>query len=53
MSTSFANPAVTFARSLSDRTGRHICVHCVKRIGMVVALLIMRWLWREPFSAIQ
>jgi glycerol uptake facilitator-like aquaporin len=50
-STSFANPAVTFARSLSDTfagiapSGVATFV-AAQLCGMLVALLISRWLWR-------
>ena len=52
-STSFANPAVTIARSLSDTFAgispagvvAFVVAQCS---GMVAALLVARWLWREP-----
>jgi glycerol uptake facilitator-like aquaporin len=54
-STSFANPAVTIARSLSDTFAgiapvgvtAFIAAQCV---GMAAALLVTRWLWREPIQ---
>jgi glycerol uptake facilitator-like aquaporin len=51
-STSFANPAVTMARALSD-TFAGIAPAGVpafvvaQLIGMLVALALSRWLWRE------
>jgi glycerol uptake facilitator-like aquaporin len=52
-STSFANPAVTVARSLSDTfagiapagVAAFVAAQCV---GMLAALAVSRWLWREP-----
>ena len=50
-STSFANPAVTIARSLSDTfagiapTGI-IAFICAQLVGMLGAVLLARWLWR-------
>jgi glycerol uptake facilitator-like aquaporin len=50
-STSFANPAVTIARSLSDTfagiapTGV-IAFICAQLIGMLSAVTVARWLWR-------
>jgi glycerol uptake facilitator-like aquaporin len=52
-STSFANPAVTVARALSDTfagiapsgVAAFIVAQCV---GMLAALLVAGWLWREP-----
>jgi len=55
-STSFANPAVTFARSLSDTfagiapagVGPFVAAQCV---GMLAAVAVSRWLWREPIAS--
>ena len=55
-STSFANPAVTVARALSDTfagiapsgVAAFIVAQCV---GMLAALLVAGWLWREPARA--
>ena len=55
-STSFANPAVTVARALSDTfagiapsgVAAFIVAQCV---GMLAALLVAGWLWREPGRA--
>src|SRR5262245_21127300 len=52
-STSFANPAVTIARSLSDTfagiapggVAAFVLAQCA---GMLAALLVTRWLWRQP-----
>jgi glycerol uptake facilitator-like aquaporin len=50
-STSFANPAVTIARSLSDTfagiapTGV-IAFICAQLVGMLSAVTVARWLWR-------
>jgi len=52
-STSFANPAVTIARSLSD-TFAGIAPSGVlpfiaaQLVGAVLAVLLARWLWRKP-----
>jgi glycerol uptake facilitator-like aquaporin len=51
-STSFANPAVTMARSLSDTfTGiapAGVAAFIVSQFaGMVAAVILSRWLWRE------
>ncbi len=52
-STSFANPAVTIARSLSDTfagiapTGVAAFI-AAQLAGAAVAVLLARWLWREP-----
>ena len=51
-STSFANPAVTIARSLSDTfTGIApsgvIAFVVAQFVGMVGAVMLGRWLWRE------
>jgi glycerol uptake facilitator-like aquaporin len=55
-STSFANPAVTVARSLSDTfagiapTG--IAAFIVAQLaGMLAAVILSRWLWREGMTA--
>jgi glycerol uptake facilitator-like aquaporin len=55
-STSFANPAVTIARSLSDTfsgiapTG--VAAFIVSQLaGMVVAVGLSRWLWRKRMTA--
>ncbi len=50
-STSFANPAVTFARALSDTfagiaPGGVLAFVIAQMIGMLVAVGISRWLWR-------
>jgi glycerol uptake facilitator-like aquaporin len=51
-STSFANPAVTVARSISDTfagiapTGV-IAFVCAQLLGMLVAVMLARWLWRS------
>jgi len=51
-STSFANPAVTIARSLSDTfagiapAGVAAFIVC-QLAGMVAAVILSRWLWRE------
>jgi glycerol uptake facilitator-like aquaporin len=52
-STSFANPAVTMARSLSDTFAGIAPAGVVAFIlaqfaGMLAALLVTRWLWRRP-----
>jgi len=50
-STSFANPAVTIARSLSDTfagiapTGNAAFV-AAQLAGMLAAIVVSRWLWR-------
>ena len=57
-STSFANPAVTIARSLSD-TFAGIAPSGVPAFiaaqlaGAGVAVLLARWLWPEPAEAAQ
>jgi glycerol uptake facilitator-like aquaporin len=49
-STSFANPAVTVARSISDTfagiapTGV-IAFVCAQLLGMLAAVMLARWLW--------
>jgi len=50
-STSFANPAVTIARSLSDTfAGIEACAApafiIAQLVGMLIAVLVDRWLWR-------
>jgi glycerol uptake facilitator-like aquaporin len=55
-STSFANPAVTFARSLSDTfagiapTGVPAFI-VAQLAGTLAAVLLSHWLWREPMAA--
>jgi len=54
-STSFANPAVTVARSLSDTfvgiAPGGVAAFIVSQFaGMVAAVLLSRWLWRELMS---
>jgi glycerol uptake facilitator-like aquaporin len=54
-STSFANPAVTIARSLSDTfagiaPAGVIAFITAQLIGMAVAVLVGRWLWRSRMS---
>jgi len=51
-STSFANPAVTIARSLSDTfagiaPAGVIAFICAQLIGMLAAVALARWLWRS------
>ena len=51
-STSFANPAVTIARSLSDTfagisPAGVIAFVAAQFIGMFAAVVLGRWLWRE------
>jgi glycerol uptake facilitator-like aquaporin len=53
-STSFANPAVTIARSLSDTfagiaPGGVIAFIGAQLVGMLVAVILARWLWRPQF----
>ena len=50
-STSFANPAVTIARSLSDTfagiaPGGLIAFIAAQLLGMLAAVILCRWLWR-------
>jgi glycerol uptake facilitator-like aquaporin len=50
-STSFANPAVTIARSLSDTfagiaPAGVLAFICAQLVGMLTALRLARWLWR-------
>jgi glycerol uptake facilitator-like aquaporin len=55
-STSFANPAVTIARSLSDTfagiapTGV-VAFVAAQLVGMLAAVILGRWLWRTRMSA--
>jgi glycerol uptake facilitator-like aquaporin len=55
-STSFANPAVTVARSLSDTfagiapTGAPAFI-VAQLAGMLAAVALSHWLWREPMTA--
>ena len=49
-STSFANPAVTIARSLSDTfagiaPAGIITFICAQFVGMLAAVFLARWLW--------
>jgi glycerol uptake facilitator-like aquaporin len=55
-STSFANPAVTIARSLSDTfagiaPGGVAAFVVAQLAGMLAAVMLGRWLWRERMSA--
>src|SRR5204862_1460568 len=55
-STSFANPAVTIARSLSDTFAgiapAGVAAFIVAQlVGMLAAVLLGRWLWRAPVNA--
>jgi glycerol uptake facilitator-like aquaporin len=55
-STSFANPAVTIARSLSDTfagiaPGGVAAFIVCQLAGMLVAVILSRWLWRERMTA--
>jgi len=55
-STSFANPAVTIARSLSDTfagiASAGVAAFIVSQLaGMVVAVGLSRWLWRKRMTA--
>jgi glycerol uptake facilitator-like aquaporin len=55
-STSFANPAVTIARSLSDTFAGIAPAGVAAFIaaqfaGMLAAVALSRWLWREPMTA--
>jgi glycerol uptake facilitator-like aquaporin len=52
-STSFANPAVTIARSLSDTfagiaPSGVIVFIAAQLLGMVAAVIVARWLWPIP-----
>jgi glycerol uptake facilitator-like aquaporin len=52
-STSFANPAVTLARSMSDTFAgiapAGVAAFIAARLGgMIAAVLLGRWLWRTP-----
>jgi len=54
-STSFANPAVTIARSLSDTfagiaPGGVAAFIVSQFVGMLAAVILSRWLWRERMS---
>jgi glycerol uptake facilitator-like aquaporin len=55
-STSFANPAVTIARSLSDTfagiapAGAPAFI-VAQLAGMLAAVVLSHWLWREPMTA--
>jgi glycerol uptake facilitator-like aquaporin len=55
-STSFANPAVTVARSLSDTfagiapAGAPAFI-VAQLAGMLAAVVLSQWLWREPMTA--
>ena len=51
-STSFANPAVTIARSISDTfagiaPAGVIAFICAQLVGMLAAVILARWLWRS------
>jgi glycerol uptake facilitator-like aquaporin len=55
-STSFANPAVTIARSLSDTFAgiapAGVAAFIVSQlVGMLAAVILSRWLWRKPMTA--
>jgi glycerol uptake facilitator-like aquaporin len=55
-STSFANPAVTIARSLSDTFAgiapAGVAAFIVSQLaGMLAAVILSRWLWRERMTA--
>ena len=55
-STSFANPAVTIARSLSDTFAgiapAGVAAFIAAQLaGMLVAVAVSRWLWRERMAA--
>jgi glycerol uptake facilitator-like aquaporin len=55
-STSFANPAVTVARSLSDTfagiaPGGAPAFIVAQLAGALAAVVLSRWLWREPMTA--
>jgi glycerol uptake facilitator-like aquaporin len=55
-STSFANPAVTIARSLSDTFAgiapAGVAAFIVAQMaGMLAAVVLSRWLWRERKTA--
>jgi len=54
-STSFANPAVTIARSLSDTFAgiapAGVAAFIVSQLaGMLAAVILSRWLWRERIT---
>ena len=55
-STSFANPAVTIARSLSDTFAgiapAGVPAFIVAQLaGTLAAVVLSHWLWREPMTA--
>ena len=55
-STSFANPAVTIARSISDTfagiaPGGVIAFIAAQFAGMLAAVLLARWLWTSTKTA--
>jgi glycerol uptake facilitator-like aquaporin len=55
-STSFANPAVTIARSLSDTFAgiapAGVAAFIVSQLaGMLAAVILSRWLWRDRMTA--
>jgi glycerol uptake facilitator-like aquaporin len=55
-STSFANPAVTIARSLSDTFAgiapAGVAAFIAAQLaGMLAAVILSRWLWRERMTA--
>jgi len=55
-STSFANPAVTIARSLSDTFAgiapAGVAAFIAAQLaGMLAAVAVSRWLWRERMAA--
>jgi glycerol uptake facilitator-like aquaporin len=55
-STSFANPAVTIARSLSDTFAgiapAGVAAFIFSQLaGMLAAVMLSRWLWRGPMTA--
>jgi glycerol uptake facilitator-like aquaporin len=55
-STSFANPAVTIARSLSDTfagiaPAGVAAFIAAQMVGTLAAVVLSRWLWREPVTA--
>jgi glycerol uptake facilitator-like aquaporin len=52
-STSFANPAVTIARALSDTfagiaPGGVAAFIVAQLLGMLAAVMLGRWLWKAP-----
>lgn len=55
-STSFANPAVTIARSFSDTfagiaPAGVVAFIAAQLVGMLAAVVLGRWLWRDPMTA--